>query len=85
MGWDNFFVILFFVAFFKLGYIYCTQEKIDLKLVTFYVFFESFLILFFVIFLDVIGLNYHYYDEVLVSFLCVFFLPSKYMNLFDHD
>ena len=49
------------------------------------IFFETFMILILAMILDSMGVGYMYYDELIISFVFVMFMPAGYLALFEND
>ena len=85
MTWVNLLIILVSCTVFVFAKNWLSKYKKDIKLLLLMVFFDSFLVMFQVMLVNMLGLNYGYLDEVLISFLYCMLLPSAYIDMFENS
>ena len=85
MTWVNLLIILVYCAVFVFTKNRLSKHKKEIKLLLLMVFIDSFLVMFQVMIVNMFGLNYGYFDEVLISFLYCMLLPSAYMDMFENN
>jgi len=83
MSWINLLIILLSCTTFVFVRNYITKNKRDIKLLILMVFMDSFMVMFQVMLLNMVGFNYGFLDEVIISLLYSLLLPSKYIERFE--
>ena len=85
MTWANLLIILVSCAVFVFIKNWLSKNKREIKLLLLMVFLDSFLVMFQVMLVNMVGLNYGYLEEVLISFIYCMLLPSAYMDMFENN